>query len=168
MARGGSKPGERRGGRRPGSRRKLILAGDKITALGKDRLAELDEWAYGVAKKYAPKEDEKGRPYWDHDGDETRFMRFLNFCGRCAAARAQFNQGGADGTPVLHLPQNLQARTDWIKWNEAVSDIPTAGAGTRASSRKMRRTPIRADVGSLTVFMFRGRSGRLLARHVEA
>src|SRR5262249_10480958 len=73
-AQGGSKPGERRGGRRPGSRRKLILAGDKITALGKDRLAELDEWAYGVAKKYAPKEDEKGRPYWDHDGDETRFM----------------------------------------------------------------------------------------------
>jgi|SRR5262249_9459174 len=109
MPRGGSKPGERRGGRKAGTPNKpkgeralialeqaesevrvLILAGDKITALGKDRLAELDQWAYGLAQKYAPKEDEKGRPYWDNDGDELRFMRFLNFSGRCATARAQF------------------------------------------------------------------------------
>src|SRR5262249_30047699 len=77
MPRGGSKPGQRRGGRKPGTPNKpkgeravialeqaeaevrvLILAGDKITALGKDRLAELDEWAYGIAKTFAPKEDE--------------------------------------------------------------------------------------------------------------
>ena len=28
--------------------RVLVLAGDKITSLGKDRLAELDQWAYGM------------------------------------------------------------------------------------------------------------------------
>src|SRR5262249_53863616 len=27
---------------------------------------------------------------WDCDGDELRFMRFLNFCGKCALGRAQF------------------------------------------------------------------------------
>jgi len=109
MPRGGSKPGRRRGGRKPGTPnkpkgqqlivalesaerevRKIVLAGDKITSLGKDRLAELDDWAYGIAKKYAPNEDDKGRLHWDNEGDEVRFMRFLNFCGRCAAARAQF------------------------------------------------------------------------------
>jgi RecA-family ATPase len=66
MARGGSKPGQRRGGRRPGTPNKpkgetalvvldkaenevrvLVARGDKITALGKDRLAELDQWAQG-------------------------------------------------------------------------------------------------------------------------
>ena len=44
--------------------RKIVLAGDKITSLGKDRLAELDEWAYGMAQKYAPKEDKNGRLFW--------------------------------------------------------------------------------------------------------
>ena|SRR5215472_17413815 len=97
MARGGSKPGQRRGGRRPGTPNKpkgeravialeqaenevrvLVARGDKITALGKDRLAELDQWAHGLAQKYAPKEKD-GKLYWDNDGDEVRFMRFLNF-----------------------------------------------------------------------------------------
>ena len=79
MPRGGSKPGQRRGGRKPGTPNKpkgqqLIVA----------------DWAYGIAKKYAPNEDDKGRLHWGNEGDEVRFMRFLNFCGRCAAARAQF------------------------------------------------------------------------------
>ena len=59
------------------SPRSLILAGDKITALGKDRLAELDEWAYGIAKGFAPQKDDKGRARWENDGDELRFMSFL-------------------------------------------------------------------------------------------
>src|SRR5215472_786867 len=73
MARGGSKPGQRRGGRRPGTPNKpkgetalvvldkaenevrvLVARGDKITALGKDRLAELDQWAHGLAQTPAP------------------------------------------------------------------------------------------------------------------
>src|SRR5262249_52426213 len=70
--------------------RVIVAAGEDIAKLGKDRLAELDDWAYGIAKKYAPNEDDKGRLHWDNEGDEVRFMRFLNFCGRCAAARAQF------------------------------------------------------------------------------
>jgi len=80
MAGGGSEKGKRRGGRRPGSKnkpkghdlivrlddaerevRKIILSGDKITSLGKDRLAELDDWAYSIAQDFAPKRDEKGR-----------------------------------------------------------------------------------------------------------
>src|SRR5262249_27666350 len=77
MPRGGSKPGERRGGRKPGTPNKpkgeravialeraesevrvLVLAREKITSLGKDRLAELDQWAYGMAQKFAPREKE--------------------------------------------------------------------------------------------------------------
>ena len=104
----GSKKGEHRGGRKPGTPNKpkgeravialeraesevrvLLLAGDKITSLGKDRLAELDQWAYGMAQKFAPKEKD-GRPYWDNDGDELRLMRFLAFSAKCASARAQF------------------------------------------------------------------------------
>src|SRR5262249_44874929 len=42
--------------------RVLLLAGDKIVPLGKDRLAELDEWAYGIAKTFAPK-TEDGRTH---------------------------------------------------------------------------------------------------------
>ena len=47
-------------------------------ALGLLILAELDQWAHGLAQKYAPKEKD-GKLYWDNDGDEVRFMRFLNF-----------------------------------------------------------------------------------------
>ena len=108
MPRGGSKPGERRGGRKPGTPNKpkgeravialeraesevrvLVLAGDKITSLGKDRLAELDQWAYGMAQKFAPTEKE-GKLVWENDGDELRFMRFMAFSAKCALGRAQF------------------------------------------------------------------------------
>src|SRR5262249_46484467 len=100
--RGGSKPGERRGGGKPGTPNKpkgeravialeraesevrvLVLAGDKITSLGKDRLAELDQWAYGMAQKFAPTEKE-GKLVWENDGDELRFMRFMAFSAKCA------------------------------------------------------------------------------------
>jgi hypothetical protein len=110
MPRGGSKPGQRRGGRKPGTPNKpkgeralialeqaesevrvLILAGDKITALGKDRLAEIDEWAYSLAKEFAPKKDEKtGKKFWENDGDEARLMRFLHLSAKCALGRSQF------------------------------------------------------------------------------
>jgi hypothetical protein len=70
--------------------RALILAGDRITALGKDRLAELDEWAYGLAKKFAPREDDKGYAHWQNPGDEARFMRFFALAAKCALGRAAF------------------------------------------------------------------------------
>jgi len=108
MARG-AKAGQRRGGRAKGTPNKpkgeravialeqaesevrvLLLAGDRITALGKDRLAELDEWAYGLAKKFAPQEDANGKAYWENDGDEMRFLRFIAFSMKCALGRAQF------------------------------------------------------------------------------
>jgi len=105
MARGGSKPGERRGGREPGTPNKLpkgeralvkldaaerelrvlAAAGKDITTLGKDRLAELDQWAYGMAQRFAPKEKD-GKTYWDNDGDELRFMRFMSL--ESASARS--------------------------------------------------------------------------------
>jgi len=145
MPRGGSKPGRRRGGRKPGTPnkpkgqqlivalesaerevRKIVLAGDKITSLGKDRLAELDDWAYGIAKKYAPKEDKEGRLYWDGEGDEVRFMRFLNFCGRCATARAQFEspkyaaialQNQGQKTPEIYKRDPYKVMDDMVaRW----------------------------------------------------
>ena len=70
----------------------LLLAGDRITALGKDRLAELDEWAYGLAKKFAPQEDAKGVTHCKNPGDEARFMRFLALAYKCALGRAQFER----------------------------------------------------------------------------
>src|SRR5262249_3009205 len=145
MSGGGSKPGQRRGGRKPGTPNKLpkgeralvrldeaerevrvLLAADKdITKLGKDRLAELDAWAYGLAQKYAPKEDEKGRAYWDNDGDELRFMRFIAFCAKCAAARAQFespryaavavaNQGGEKTPDIYTQDRHNERQESWF------------------------------------------------------
>src|SRR5262249_47127932 len=109
MSGGGSKPGQRRGGRKPGTPNKLpkgeralvklnkaerelrvlAAAGKDITTLGKDRLAQLDAWAYEMAQGFAPHKV-GDRLHWDNDGDELRFMRFMSFCGKCAAARAQF------------------------------------------------------------------------------
>src|SRR5215471_6992618 len=70
--------------------RVIVAAGEDIAKLGKDRLAELDAWAYGLAQKFAPVEDENGNTHWKNEGDELRFFRFMTFCGKCAAARAQF------------------------------------------------------------------------------
>jgi|SRR5262245_23899624 len=147
----GAKPGQRRGGREKGTPNKLpkgeralvkldraesevrvlVAAGEQITTLGKDRLAELDQWAYSLAQKFAPKEKD-GRLYWDNDGDELRFMRFMSFCGKCAAARAQFesprysaiavaNQG--DQTPDIYKRNPRQVLeemvTRWIAADEA-------------------------------------------------
>jgi hypothetical protein len=39
--------------------RAIRVEGFKIGKLGKDRLAEIDEWAFRLAKKFAPKENEK-------------------------------------------------------------------------------------------------------------
>jgi len=126
MAGGGSEKGKRRGGRKLGSKnkpkgqelivrledaereeRKIVLAGNKITSLGKDRLAELDEWAYTIAHDFAPKKDESGRTYWDDEGDEARFMRLLNFCGRCAAARAAFESPKYAAIAVQHQSEKM-------------------------------------------------------------
>ena len=115
MARGGSKPGQRRGGRKPGTPNKpkgqqLIVA----------------DWAYGIAKKYGPKEDKEGRLYWDGEGDEVRFMRFLNFCGRCATARAQFEspkyaaialQNQGQKTPEIYKRDPYKVMDDMVaRW----------------------------------------------------
>src|SRR5215467_7001470 len=105
----GSKPGEHRGGRAAGTPNKpkdekalvvldqaeaevrvLIEAGARITALGKDRLTEIDDWAYKAAKRFAPREDKNGDPYWKNPGDEARFDRYLKLSAKCALGRAQF------------------------------------------------------------------------------
>jgi len=99
----GSKPGEHRGGRAAGTPNKpkgekalvvldqaeaeirvLIEAGARITALGKDRLTEIDDWAYKAAKRFAPREDKNGDPYWKNPGDEARFDRYLKLSAKCA------------------------------------------------------------------------------------
>ena len=107
MARGGSKPGERRGGRKKGTPNKvkdnalvmldaatrevrLLAAKNQLHKLGKDRLADLDGWAYDMAQRFAPTEDKSGSLYWNNEGDEIRFMRFLMFAARCAGLRAQY------------------------------------------------------------------------------
>src|SRR5262249_23934339 len=43
-----------------------------------------------MASRFAPKKDERGRLYWDKDGDEARFIRFLKLSGELAAARAPY------------------------------------------------------------------------------
>jgi len=88
----GSKPGEHRGGREKGTPnrlpkgeralvkldaaerevRVLAAAGEDITKLGKDRLAELDAWAYGLARKFAPVEDEKPTVHMALPGNSRR------------------------------------------------------------------------------------------------
>jgi len=42
----------------------------------------LDAWAYSLAQKFAPLEDDKGNVHWRNDGDELRFMRFMSAYGR--------------------------------------------------------------------------------------
>jgi len=44
--------------------RALILAGDRITALGKDRLAELDEWAAACARARATRFPRPPASHW--------------------------------------------------------------------------------------------------------
>src|SRR6516164_10224676 len=107
----GAQPGQRRGGRVKGTPNKLPKGeralvklddaetevralkaeGLPLDTLGKDRLAELDAWAHAMAKQFAPKKNRKtGRMYWENDGDEARFVRFMKLCGEFSAARAAY------------------------------------------------------------------------------
>ena len=84
---------------------------------------------YGIAKTCAPSKDERGRAHWDNEGDEVRFLRFLNFSGRCATARAAFespryaaiavaNQG--EKIPDIYKQDPHQVLEDIVKrWIEA-------------------------------------------------
>src|SRR5215471_3092512 len=110
MPGGGSKPGQRRGGRAPGTPNKLPKGeralvkldaaeaqvralkaeGQPLETLGKERLTEIDDWAYKAAKRFAPREDKNGDPYWKNPGDEARFDRYLKLSAKCALGRAQF------------------------------------------------------------------------------
>lgn len=109
MDRRGALPGERRGGRAKGTPNKrksdkalvrldeaegevraIRAEGLKIGKLGKGRLAEIDEWAFRLANKFAPKENEKGDMFWKSPGDEARFERYLKLCVECARARAAY------------------------------------------------------------------------------
>src|SRR5262249_48940789 len=116
--------------------RVLLLAGDRITALGKDRLAELDEWGYGLAKKFAPQEDEKGVTSWKNPGDELRFMRFLAFTYKCALGRAQFeslkyaavavaNQG-SEKTPDVYIQDPYKVMEDIVDRRIAADEAERA------------------------------------------
>jgi len=79
----------------------LIEAGDRITALGKDRLTEIDDWAYKLAKRFAPREDKNGDPYWKNPGDEARFDRYLELSAKCALALPVLKWTWSGGPPGL-------------------------------------------------------------------
>jgi hypothetical protein len=101
--------------------------GLSLDTLGKDRLTELDAWAHSMAKQFAPKEDEKtGRMYWENDGDEARFLRFMKLCGEYAAARAPYESprlaavavaNRAESTPDIYKQDPYKAMDDIIdRW----------------------------------------------------
>src|SRR5262249_35519956 len=79
------------------------------------RLAELDEWAYGLAKKFAPQEDANGKAYWENDGDEMRFLRFIAFSMKCALGRAQFESPKYSAVaPANQEGDNRMGRNCWL------------------------------------------------------
>ena len=59
-----------------------------------------------LAKKFAPREDDKGVAHWENPRDELRFMRFLAFSGRCAAAPAQFESPKYAAVAVANQSEN--------------------------------------------------------------
>ena len=159
----GAQPGQRRGGRAKGTPNKLPKGeralvklddaetevralkaeGLPLDTLGKDRLAELDAWAYSMAMQFAPKKEKKtGRMYWENDGDEARFLRFFKLCGEYAAARAPYesprlsaiaagNLGGQAPDPDDDPHERLMRIIDnWIAAN-----VVTPGAGAEPATR---------------------------------
>jgi hypothetical protein len=125
MDRRGALPGERRGGRAKGTPNKrksdkalvrldeaesevraIRAEGFKIGKLGKDRLAEIDEWAFRLAKKFAPKENEKGQPFWESPGDEARFERYLKLSAECARARAAYESPRYAAIAMAHQQED--------------------------------------------------------------
>ena len=66
----------------------IAITGD-IKALGKDRLAELDNMAMQLVQVFAPKKDAQGNIHWG-EGDEARFYRCVAMAGKYAEARAPY------------------------------------------------------------------------------
>jgi hypothetical protein len=112
--------------------RALKKQGLSLETLGKERLTELDVWAYSMAQQFAPKKEKKtGRLYWENDGDEARFLRFFKLCGEYAAARAPYesprlaaiaagNLGGDDPDAGDDPHERLMRIIDnWIAADEA-------------------------------------------------
>src|SRR5262249_28044380 len=69
-----------------------LKAEDKLYTLGKDRLAEIDNIMFGYALGFSPEKDGKGRPHWESDADEQRFLRFMGLSYDCAKARAPYDR----------------------------------------------------------------------------
>ena len=87
MAHGGKRPGAgRKRGSKSDPKKALVKATNRsvaelaiaitgdIKALGKDRLAELDNMAMQLVQVFAPKKDAQGNIHWG-EGDEARFYR---------------------------------------------------------------------------------------------
>src|SRR5262249_39765264 len=106
--------------------------GLSLETLGKERLTELDVWAYSMAQQFAPKKEKKtGRLYWENESNEARMLRFLKHRGEHAAARAPYesprlaaiaagNLGGDDPDAGDDPHERLMRIIDnWIEANEA-------------------------------------------------
>src|SRR5262249_47055502 len=84
-----------------------------------------------LAQKFAPVEDENGNTHWKNEGDELRFFRFMTFCGKCAAARAQFESPRYAAIAVANQEGGLACAGSLC----STSLLP---AGGRSSSLKTR------------------------------
>src|SRR5262249_17151502 len=94
-------------------------------------LAVLDAWAYSLAQKFAPLEDKEGNVSWRNEGDELRFMRFMSFSGKCAAARAQFESPRYAAIAVANQGEKIPDITRVCK---AWARVPAGIANARARS----------------------------------
>ena len=141
-ARRGALPGERRGGRAKGTPNKrksdkalvrldqaeaevraIRAEGFKIGKLGKDRLAEIDEWAYSLAKEFAPTRDENGRLHWKSPGDEARFERYLKLCAECARARAAYESPRYAAIAMAHQQQDDDDPFEGVDPHKSLEDM---------------------------------------------
>ena len=152
MDRRGALPGERRGGRAKGTPNKrksdkalvrldeaedevraIRAEGFKIGKLGKDLLAEIDEWAFRLAKKFAPKENEKGKMFWESPGDEARFERYLKLCVECARARAAYESPRYAAVAIAHQQQDDDDPFEGIDPHKHLEELVTRFFAAKAA-----------------------------------
>src|SRR5262249_18572513 len=114
-----------------------------------------------LAQKFAPVEDENGNTHWKNEGDELRFFRFMTLCGKCAAARAQFESPRYAAIAVANQEGGLACAGSLC----STSLLP---AGRRSSSLKTRagvdrRAPWGANTPTAVLTFRGGRQIRAIA-----
>ena len=124
MAHGGKRPGAgRKKGSKSDPKKALVKATNRIvaelaiaitgdiTALGKDRLAELDNMAMQLVQVFAPKKDAQGNIHWG-EGDEARFYRCVAMAGKYAEARAPYESPRLSAIAAGNLGGNVPDPSD--------------------------------------------------------